>query len=326
MVKPTTMLYRNLLAMEVEELIRSHPLDGVVLMGGCDKTTPGVLMGAISADIPAIFVPAGPMLRGYWRGRTLGSGTDVWGAYADYRAGKLDADTLEDMVAGLARSAGTCMTMGTAATMMSIAETLGFTLPGASSLPAVDANHQVMCAASGRRIVGMVWEDLKPSDILSPASFDNAITVDMAIGGSTNAIIHLVAIAGRAGIELPLSRFDEKSRTTPVLVNLKPSGKYLMEDFYYAGGLPAVLRELGENALLNKDALTVNGKTLWENNQAAPCHNHDVITPFSKPFKENTGIAVLRGNLCPDGAIIKPSAATPALMKHRGRAVVFSNI
>ena len=321
MVKPTTMLYRNFLAMEVEELIRSHPLDGVVLMGGSDKTTPGLLLGAISAAVPAIFVPAGPMLRGYWRGRTLGSGTDVWASYADYRAGKLDADTLEDMVAGLALSAGTCMTMGTAATMMSLAETLGFTLPGASSIPAVDANHQVMCAGSGRRIVVMVWEDLKPSDILSPASFDNAITVDMAVGGSTNAIIHVIALARRAGIALGLSDFDEISRTTPVIADIRPSGRFLMEDFFYAGGLPALLTRLRDRLAL--DALTVTGASLGANIEPARVYNEDVIHGLDDPIYREGGTAVLSGNLAPDGCVMKPSAAEPRLLKHTGPALVF---
>jgi len=322
MVKPTTMLYRNFLAMEVEELIRSHPIDGAVLMGGCDKTTPGLLMGAISAGVPAIYVPAGAMLRGYWRGRTLGSGTDVWAAYADYRAGGIDAATYEEMVAGLARSAGTCMTMGTAATMMSLAETLGFSLPGASSIPAVDANHQVMCAASGRRIVDMVWEDLKPADILSPAAFDNAITVDMAIGGSTNAIIHLVAIAGRAGIDLPLARFDAISRQTPVRVNLKPSGQYLMEDLYYAGGLRALMGQIAER--LDLSCRTVTG-TLGAQIEGAEVYDDDVILPAERALSEEGGTAILYGSLAPDGAVIKPPAAERHLLVHEGPAVVFKD-
>jgi dihydroxy-acid dehydratase len=320
MVKPTTMLYRNFLAMEVEELIRSHPLDGVVLMGGCDKTTPGLLMGAISADLPAVFIPAGAMLRGFSRGRTLGSGTDVWASYADYRAGLIDAASHEELVGGLARSAGTCMTMGTAATMMSMAETLGFTLPGAASIPAVDSNHQVMCAAAGRRIVEMAWEDLKPSDLLTPASFDNAITVDMAVGGSTNAIIHLVAMAGRAGIELPLARFDELSRTTPVVLNLKPSGTYLMEDFYYAGGLRALLGRIGNQ--LDLSCRSVTG-TLGAQIEGAEIWNDEVILPPGRELSREGGTAVLYGSLAPDGAVIKPPAAEAHLLTHEGPAVVF---
>ena len=324
MTKPPSMLYRNFLAMETEELLRSQPVDGCVLMGGCDKTTPGLLMGAFTMDLPAIYVPAGAMLRGHWRGETLGSGTDVWRYWAERRAGNLDEDAWFEIEQGIARSPGTCMTMGTAATMMSLAETLGFTLPGASSIPAVDATHSHMASRSGRRVVEMVWEDLKPSDILSEAAFDNAITVDMALGGSTNAIIHLVAMAGRAGVRLPLDRFDELSRSTPLVANMKPSGKYLMEDFYYAGGLRALLAKIPD--LLNLDCPTVNGATLGENIDGAGVFDDEVIRSRNNPLSPTGGTAVLRGNLAPDGAIIKPTAAEPHLLKHTGPAVVFENI
>ena len=324
MTKPTSMLYRNFLAMETEELLRSQPVDGCVLMGGCDKTTPGLLMGAFTMDLPAIYVPAGAMLRGHWRGETLGSGTDVWRYWAERRAGNIDEDAWFEIEQGIARSPGTCMTMGTAATMMSLAETLGFTLPGASSIPAVDATHSHMASRSGRRIVEMVWEDLKPSDILSEAAFDNAITVDMALGGSTNAIIHLVAMAGRAGIPLALERFDALSRTTPLVANMKPSGKYLMEDFYYAGGLRALLGKIPD--LLNLECPTVNGRTLGENIDGAGVYNDEVIRSRNNPLSPTGGTAVLRGNLAPDGAIIKPTAAEAQLLEHTGPAVVFENI
>jgi len=323
LMKPTTMLYRNLLAMEAEELIRSYPIDGVVLMGGCDKTTPALIMGAISAGVPMIYMPAGTMLRGFWNGETLGSGTDHWKYYAEYRAGNVDAAVVDEVLAGASRSSGTCMTMGTAATMMSITEALGLTLPGASSIPAPDSNHGVMAAATGRRIVDMVWEDLKPTDILTTASFDNAITVDMAIGGSTNAIIHLVAMAGRAHIDIPLSRFDEISRRTPWLANIRPSGEYLMEDFYYAGGLRALMRELGD--LLDGDAATVTGRPLGESYAEAPLHNDDVIRRRDNRLSADGGTVVLTGTLAPDGAVIKQSAADPSLLKHTGPAVVFAD-
>ena len=321
LMKPTTMLYRNLLAMEAEELIRSYPVDGVVLMAGCDKTTPALVMGAVSAGLPLIFMPAGPMLRGFWNGETLGSGTDHWKYYAEYRAGNVESSVVDEVLAGTARSSGTCMTMGTAATMMSMAETLGLTLPGASSIPAPDANHGVMAAATGRRIVEMVWDDLRPADILTAASFDNAITVDMAIGGSTNAIIHLVAMAGRAGVDLPLARFDEISRRTPWLANIRPSGEYLMEDFYYAGGLRALMRELGD--LLDGSAATVSGRTLGESWADAKLHNEDVIRRRDNPLGPDGGTVVLTGTLAPDGAVIKQTAADPSLLKHTGPAVVF---
>jgi dihydroxy-acid dehydratase len=322
-MKPSPMMYRNFLAMETEELLRSQPIDGVVLMGGCDKTTPGLLMGAISMNLPAIYLPAGPMLRGNWNGQVLGSGSDVWKYWAEKRAGLISDCEWSEMEDGIARSPGHCMTMGTASTMTSIAETLGMTLPGASSIPAVDANHSRMASACGRRIVEMVWEDLKPSDILTPASFENAITADMAIGGSTNAIIHLVALAGRAGIKLDLKKFDDLSHRTPMIANLRPSGQYLMEDFYYAGGLRALLNQISE--LLNLDALTVSGKTLGANLQAARVTNAEVIRPLDNPVSQKGGTAILYGNLAPNGAVIKPTAAEPRLLQHAGPAVVFKD-
>jgi len=322
--KPTTMLYRNFLAMEAEELLRSHPIDGVVLMGGCDKTTPALVMGALSMNLPAIYMPAGPMLNGRWRGQTLGSGSDTWKYWDELRAGNITEQDWQEIEDGIARSPGTCMTMGTAATMMSLAEALGLTLPGASSIPAPDSNHAKMATATGKRIVEMVWEDLKPRDILSAASFDNAIVTLMTMGGSTNAIIHLVAMAGRAGIELSLERYNEISSKTPVLANIRPSGKqYLMEDFYYAGGLRALLCEVKDLLALN--CLTVNGKTLGENLNGAQIHNDDVIRRRDNPLKGVGGIVVLRGNLAPEGAVIKVSAASPELLKHTGRAVVFED-
>ena len=324
MQKPTTMLYRNFLAMETEELLRAHPIDGAVLMGGCDKTTPALLMGACSMNLPTIYMPAGPMLNGRWRGQSLGSGSDTWKYWDELRAGKISEQDWQEIEDGIARSPGTCMTMGTAATMMSLAESLGFTLPGASSIPAPDSNHAKMATQTGKRIVDMVWEDLKPSDILSAASFDNAIVTLMCMGGSTNAIIHLVAMAGRAGISLPLERYNEISATVPVLANIRPSGKqYLMEDFYYAGGLRALLAEVRD--LLQLDCPTVNGKTLGENIAGAQIFNDDVIRRRGNPIKASGGIVVLRGNLAPDGAVIKVSAASPALLQHRGRAVVFED-
>jgi dihydroxy-acid dehydratase len=321
--KPTTMMYRNLLAMETEELLRSYPADGCVLLGGCDKTTPALLMGAISMNLPAIFVPAGPMLRGNWRGQVLGSGADVIKYWAERRAGSIDQEAWMEMEEGIARSAGTCMTMGTASTMTSIAETLGFSLPGASSIPAVDANHAKMANRSGRRIVEMVWEDLKPRDILSSACFRNAMVVLLALGGSTNAVIHMIALAGRAGVKLTLDHFDELSRGTPVLANLRPSGKYLMEDFYYAGGLSALLKALSPH--LQLDCVTVTGKTIGENVAGSEIFNPDVIRSLDNPVFSCEGLAILRGNLAPRGAVIKPVAADPKLLKHSGRAIVFDN-
>lgn len=322
MVKPSTMLYRNFLAMETEELLRSHPIDGAVLMGGCDKTTPALLMGAISMDIPTIFVPAGPMLRGNWRGRILGSGSDVWRYWDELRAGTITPADWEEMENGIARSYGHCMTMGTASTMTAIAETLGFCLPGASSIPAADSNHPRMCAAAGRRIVEMVWEDLKPSDILRPEAVDNAIRCHMAMGGSTNATIHLIAIARRAGIPLTLRRFDEIAREVPVIANVRPSGQYLMEDFYYAGGIRALLKQL--EPLLARDCLTVNGRTLGENIRDAEVWLPDVIHGLDRPIAREA-TAVLYGSLAPDGCVIKPSAADPRLLRHRGPALAFES-
>lgn len=320
-VKPTTMLYRNFLAMETEELLRSHPIDGAVLMGGCDKTTPGLLMGAISMGIPAIFVPAGPMLRGHWRGQTLGSGSDAWKYWDEKRAGKITEADWAEIENGIARSFGTCMTMGTAATMMSIADVLGMTLPGASSILAADAGHPRMCAAAGRRIVDMVWEDLTPDKVLTPAAFDNAIKVHMALGGSTNAIIHVIAMARRAGVPLSLDRFDELSRAVPVIANVRPSGAYLMEDFFYAGGLTALMRTLGSS--LDGSALGVNGRTWAENLASAQVWNADVIRPLDKAIYAEGATAVLKGNLAPKGCVMKPSAAEARLRKHRGPAIVF---
>jgi len=321
--KPTTMMYRNLLAMETEELLRSYPADGCVLLGGCDKTTPALLMGAISMNLPAIFVPAGPMLRGNWRGQILGSGADVIKYWAERRAGSIDEEAWMEIEEGIARSAGTCMTMGTASTMTSVVETLGFSLPGASSIPAVDANHAKMANRSGRRIVEMVWEDLKPRDVLSPASFQNALVALLALGGSTNAVIHLIALAGRAGIKLTLDHFDELSKRTPVLANLRPSGRYLMEDFYYAGGLSALLNALSPH--LQLDCITVTGKTVGENVAGSKIFNSDVIRTLDDPVFSSEGLAILHGNLAPRGAVIKPIAADPKLLKHAGRAIVFDD-
>jgi len=321
--KPTTMMYRNLLAMETEELLRSYPVDGCVLLGGCDKTTPALLMGAISMNLPAIYVPAGPMLRGNWRGEILGSGADVMKYWMERRAGMIERSDWIEIEEGIARSAGTCMTMGTASTMTSVAEVLGFSLPGASAIPAVDANHAKMADRSGRRIVEMVWEDLKPRDILREASFANAIVTILALGGSTNAVIHLIALAARAGITLTLDHFDELSRKTPVLANLRPSGKYLMEDFYYAGGLRALLKSLASH--LSLDCLTVTGKSLGGNIASAEIYDSDVIRSVENPVFSSGGLIILRGNLAPHGAVIKAAAATPALLRHAGRAVVFDS-
>src|SRR5215510_9387792 len=283
-MKPSPMMYRNFLAMETEELLRSQPIDGAVLMGGCDKTTPGLLMGAISMNIPAIYLPAGPMLRGNWNGQVLGSGSDVWKYWDEKRAGRISDCEWSEMEDGIARSPGHCMTMGTASTMTSIAEVLGMTLPGASSIPAVDANHSRMATSCGRRIVDMVWEDLKPRDILSAQAFENAITADMAIGGSTNAIIHLVALAGRAGVKLELKRFDEISHRTPMIANLRPSGEYLMEDFYYAGGLRALLKQIG--SLLQLETMTVSGETLGASLEQAQVSNDNVIRSLDAPVSK----------------------------------------
>ncbi|PJX22370.1 dihydroxy-acid dehydratase [Advenella sp. S44] len=323
-VKPTTMLYRNMLAMEAEELLRSHPVDGAVLMGGCDKTTPGLLMGAISAGLPCIYLPAGPMLRGNWQGKTLGSGSDAWKYWDERRAGKISKTEWIGVEGGIARSAGTCMTMGTASTMTAIAESIGMTLPGASSIPAVDANHIRMAAACGRRIVEMIWEDLTPARILSRTSFLNAIAVAMAMGCSTNAVIHLIAMSRRAGCKVTLDDFDAASRHVPVIANVRPSGStYLMEDFYYAGGLPALMRRLGDH--LQGDTLTVTGQTLAENIQNAQVYNDDVIRPMDDPLYPEGALAVLRGNLAPSGCVIKPSACAPQFLQHTGPALVFDD-
>ncbi len=309
--------------METEEHLRSQPIDGAVLMGGCDKTTPGLLMGAISMNLPAIYLPAGPMLRGNWKGQPLGSGTDLWKFWAERCAGTISQEEWEEMEGGIARSPGFCMTMGTAATMTALAEALGFTLPGASSIPAPDSNHVRMSMECGRRIVEMVWEDLKPSRFLTMESFENSIAVDMAIGGSTNAIIHLVALARRCGLEMPLNRFDDISERVPVLANIRPSGKFLMEDFYYAGGLRALMSVMRD--LLHLDCVTVNGKTIGENLQGASICNAEVIRPREQALNASGGTVVLYGNLAPDGAVIKTSAADPRLLQHTGPALVFKN-
>jgi len=326
LLRPTSMLYRNLASMDVEESIRANPLDGVVLLMGCDKTTPSLLMGAASVDIAAIGVSGGPMLSGKYRGTEIGSGTNTWSMSEDLRAGKITLAEFHEAESCMNRSHGHCMTMGTASTMASMVEALGVGLPGNAAIPAVDARRNVLARMAGRRAVEMAKENLTLSKLLTRPAFENAIRVLAAIGGSTNAVIHLIAIARRIGVDLSLEDFDRLGRGVHCLADLMPSGKYLMEDFYYAGGLPTVIRELGENGLLHKGALTANGRTIWENNEEAPCWNRDVIPTHAKPFKKDSGIAVLRGNLCPDGAIIKPSAATPKLMKHKGRAVVFESI
>ena len=320
-MKPTTMLFRNLMAMDVEESITANPIDGVVLLAGCDKTTPAQLMGAASADIPAIMITGGPQLSGRWRDQQIGSGTDGRKLFEEYRANRLTVEQLAEVEGCIARSNGHCMVMGTASTMASMAEALGMTLPGSAAIPAVDARRYQLAEAAGRRIVEMVWEDLRPSRILTRPAFENAIRTDMAIGGSTNAVIHLLALAGRAGVELKLADFDRFSRETPFLANIKPSGEYLMEDFYYAGGLPAVMKEL--LPLLDSSALTVSGKTIGEDLSQARCVNSDVIRPLEKPLHGEGGTAILYGNLAPDGAVIKQTAASAHLLKHRGKAVVF---
>jgi dihydroxy-acid dehydratase len=319
--KPTTMLYRNFLAMEVEEVLRSYPFDGCVLMGGCDKTTPGLLMGALSMDLPAIFLPAGPMLRGNWNGVTLGSGTDTWKYWADLRAGKISEKDWNGIETGIARSPGHCMTMGTASTMTSAAEALGFTLPGFASIPAVDSRHGQQSSLTGKRIVEMVWEDQKPSDFITAKSFDNAITAILALSGSTNSVVHLVAVARRAGIPLTIDRFDQLARCTPVLGNIQPAGQFLMEDFYYAGGLRALLAELGD--LIDGSQTTVNGCTLGDNTRGAKILNEEVIRRRNNPLVARDALAVLHGNLAPDGAVIKPPAMEARLLQHKGPAIVF---
>jgi dihydroxy-acid dehydratase len=321
--KPTSMLYRNLLAMEAEELLRAYPADGCVLMGGCDKTTPGLVMGALSMNLPSIFLPAGPMLRGDFRGQFLGSGSDTWKYWAELRAGNITQDDWREVEAGIARAPGHCMTMGTASTMTSAAEALGLTLPGAASIPAADSRHAQMATLTGKRIVDMVWEDLKIRDIVDARAVDNAVTTVLALGGSTNAVVHLVAIARRAGVRLDLARFDELARRTPVLANVRPSGKYLMEDFFYAGGLRGLLARLAD--LVDGRAPTVNGRTLGENVADARVWNDDVILPRERPLVAGDGLAVLTGNLAPRGAVIKPPAMEARLHKHTGPAVVFSS-
>jgi dihydroxy-acid dehydratase len=324
MVKPTTMVYRNFLAMETEELLRSHPVDGAVLMGGCDKTTPGLAMGALSMGLPFIYLPAGPMLRGNWKGRVLGSGSDAFKFWDERRAGRLGEQAWREMEAGIARSHGTCMTMGTAATMMGIAEAVGLALPGASSIPAADANHIRMSAECGRRIVEMVHEDLTPARMLTRAHFENGIACAMAIGCSTNAIIHLIAMSRRAGHAVSLDDFDAFSRRVPVVANIRPSGDtYLMEDFFYAGGLRALLQRIRVH--LKTDAMTVNGKTLGENIAGSEVYDEDVIRPLANPIYAEGALAVLRGNLAPGGVVIKPSACAPHLLQHTGRALVFDD-
>ena len=325
-LRPTAMLFRNLASMDVEESIRGNPIDGVVLLMGCDKTTPSLLMGAASCDLPTIGLSGGPMLSGKFRGRDLGSGTGVWQMFEQISAGEMKIEEAFEAESCMHRSKGHCMTMGTASTMANMVEALGMSLPGNAAIPAVDARRNTLAQMTGRRVVEMVREDLCMSRILTREAFENAIRANAAIGGSTNAVIHLIAIAGRVGVPLALDDFDHLGSSLPCLVNLQPSGKFLMEDFFYAGGLPAVLRELGEGDALHRHALTVNAKTIWENVAEAPCWNREVIHHFAEPFKQNAGITVLRGNLAPDGAVIKLSAASPHLLQHRGRAVVFDSI
>jgi L-arabonate dehydrase len=322
-MRPTTMMFRNLMAMDVEESIRANPIDGVVLLCGCDKTTPAQLMGAISVDVPAIMVTGGPMLKGMWRNREIGSGSDVWHFWDELRAGRISDEEFCEIESCLSRSAGHCMTMGTASTMTSIVEALGMTLTGCASIPAADSRRYVVAEQSGARIVEMVREDLRPTKLLTRKAMENAISVDMAIGGSTNAIIHFLAFAGRLSIDLPMSLFDEISRRTPFLANVRPSGKYLMEDFFYAGGLPALMKEI--ESLLHLDAMTATGKTIGENIASAKCYNPEVIRSFSNPLKPQGGTVILYGNLCPSGAVLKTSAASERLMQHTGRAVVFED-
>jgi L-arabonate dehydrase len=325
-MRPTAMLYRNLVSMDVEESIRANPIDGVVLLCGCDKTTPSLVMGAASCDVPAIVVSGGPMLNGKYCGQDIGSGTDVWRFSEEVKAGIMTVEQFMDAEACMSRSAGHCMVMGTASTMASMVEALGLGFPFNAALPAVDSRRYAMAHLVGRRIVTLVHEDVRLSAILTRKAFENAIRVNGALGGSTNAVIHLVAIAGRVGVPLALDDWDRLGRDVPTLVDLKPSGRYLMEDFHYAGGLPAVIRTLGEHGMIHGDAMTVNGRTLWENCHDAPRWNTEVVRPFDRPLAASGGIAVLRGNLAPDGAVLKPSAASPHLMRHRGRAVVFDSI
>ncbi|MDX1087103.1 dihydroxy-acid dehydratase [Sinorhizobium medicae] len=325
-LRPTAMMFRNLAAMDVEESIRGNPIDGVVLLGGCDKTTPSLLMGAASVDIPAIVVSGGPMLNGKWRGKDVGSGTAIWQFSEMVKSGEMTLEEFMDAEQGMARSAGSCMTMGTASTMASMAEALGMTLSGNAAIPAVDARRRVISQLTGRRIVEMVKEDLKPSDILTKEAFENAIRVNGAVGGSTNAVLHLLALAGRVGVDLSLDEWDRLGRDVPTIVNLQPSGKYLMEEFYYAGGLPVVIKAVAEMGLLHNDAITVSGDTIWNDVKGVVNYNDDVILPRERALTKSGGIAVLRGNLAPRGAVLKPSAASPNLMQHKGRAVVFESI
>lgn len=324
LMRPTTMLFRNQCAMDVEESIRANPFDGVVLLMGCDKTTPALLMGAASCDLPTIGVSGGPMLNGKFRGQDIGSGTHVWKFTDMLKTGEMTEADMIEAESCMSRSAGHCMTMGTASTMASMVEALGIGLPTNAAIPAVDSRRKVLARMAGRRIVQLVHDDVRMSAIMTREAFENAIMVNGAIGGSTNAVVHLLAIAGRLGVKLSLDDWDRLGRTMPCVVNLMPSGRFLMEDFYYAGGLPVVMREIG--AALNRDAMTVNGRTIGDNCKDAVNYNEEVITPLSAPFKPQGGIAVLRGNLAPDGAVLKPSAATPSLLRHRGRAVVFNDI
>lgn len=324
--RPTAMMFRNIAAMSIEEQMRGQPMDGCVLLVGCDKTTPSLLMAAASTDLPSIVVTGGPMLNGYFRGERVGSGTHLWKFSEAVKAGEMSPAEFAEAEASMSRSAGSCNTMGTASTMASMAEALGMALSGNAAIPAVDSRRRVMAQLSGRRIVQMVKDDLKPSDILTREAFENAIRTNAAIGGSTNAVIHLLAIAGRVGIDLTLDDWDRLGRDVPTIVNLMPSGKYLMEEFFYAGGLPVVLKRLGEAGLLNKDALTVSGETAWEQVKDVVNHNEDVILPVERAITQSGGVVVVKGNLAPDGAVLKPSAATPSLMVHRGRAVVFEDI
>ena len=323
-MKPSTMLWRNLVSMDVEETIRANPLDGIVLLTGCDKTTPSTLMGAASVNLPTIVVPGGPMLNGKFRGKDIGSGTATWQLSEGMKAGTVSREDLIEAESCMSRSAGHCMTMGTASTMASMVEALGLTLPGASAIPAVDSRKKVMAHLSGNRIVEMVNENMKMSDILTRKAFENAIKINSAVGGSTNFVIHLIALAGRIGVDISLNDFDRLGSDMPLLLNLMPSGKYLMEDFYYAGGLPVIIDQL--KGIIHSDAMTINGKTLGENCKGAVCYNRDVIYTLEKPLKEKAGIAVLKGNLCENGAVIKPSATSGKLLKHSGTAIVFENI
>jgi L-arabonate dehydrase len=325
-LRPTAMLFRNLISMDVEESIRANPIDGVVLLTGCDKTVPALVMGAASVNLPSIVLSGGAMLNGKFCGQDLGSGTDVWRFSEEMRAGRMTLEQFMDAQTGMSRSVGVCNVMGTASTMATQVEALGLSLPHNAAIPAPDSRRLTMAHLTGRRIVEMVNEDLKMSDILTRPAFENAIRINGAVGGSTNAVIHLLAIAGRIGVDMTLQDWDAFGRDVPTLLDLKPSGRFLMEDFYYAGGLPAIIRALGEKNLLHKNALTVNGKSIWENCKDAPTWNAEVIRSFENPLVEKGGIAVLRGNLAPDGAVLKPSASSPHLLKHRGRAVVFESI